>query len=108
MPACGINEATCTNRECIPKNKVCDGHTDCSDGSDETRCSMSTSKYIDITVNYLLISFLKGMFGCQPNEFRCSNKKCILKTWVCDGQDDCGDNFDELNCNQRRNGILHF
>ena len=41
------------------------------------------------------------MFGCQPNEFRCSNKKCILKTWVCDGQDDCGDNFYEQNCEQR-------
>lgn len=45
------------------------------------------------------------MFGCQPNEFRCSNKKCILKTWVCDGQDDCGDNFDEQqNCVQKSAG----
>ncbi|XP_025416415.1 basement membrane-specific heparan sulfate proteoglycan core protein isoform X4 [Sipha flava] len=75
--ACGYNEATCSNKQCIPKSKVCDGQIDCSDGSDETRCNM---------------------FGCQPNEFRCSNKKCILKTWKCDGQDDCGDNFDEQNC----------
>lgn len=46
------------------------------------------------------------MFGCQPNEFRCSNKKCILKTWVCDGQDDCGDNFDEQNCVEKLSGVL--
>ncbi|XP_050052982.1 basement membrane-specific heparan sulfate proteoglycan core protein-like isoform X1 [Aphis gossypii] len=80
LEACGLNEATCSNKECILKTKVCDGQIDCSDGSDETRCNM---------------------FGCQPNEFRCSNKKCILKTWVCDGQDDCGDNFDEQNCEQK-------
>lgn len=56
------------------------------------------------------------MFGCQPNEFRCSNKKCILKTWKCDGQDDCGDNFDEQNCepsppgtcNEYNNNIVHL
>lgn len=38
--ACGYNEATCSNKECIPKSKICDGQIDCSDGSDETRCSM--------------------------------------------------------------------
>jgi hypothetical protein len=38
--ACGYNEATCSNKQCIPKSKVCDGQIDCSDGSDETRCSM--------------------------------------------------------------------
>lgn len=37
---CGYNEATCSNKQCIPKSKVCDGQIDCSDGSDETRCSM--------------------------------------------------------------------
>ncbi|XP_029344965.1 basement membrane-specific heparan sulfate proteoglycan core protein isoform X9 [Acyrthosiphon pisum] len=80
IESCGLNEATCSNKQCILKTKVCDGQIDCLDGSDETRCNM---------------------FGCQPNEFRCSNKKCILKTWVCDGQDDCGDNFDEQNCEQK-------
>lgn len=36
--------------------------------------------------------------GCEPNEYRCSNKRCVLKTWVCDGEDDCGDRSDEINC----------
>lgn len=40
LEACGLNEATCSNKECILKTKVCDGQIDCSDGSDETRCSM--------------------------------------------------------------------
>ncbi|KRT82105.1 lipoprotein receptor, partial [Oryctes borbonicus] len=35
--ACALNEATCANGDCIPKNLVCNGKFDCSDGSDETR-----------------------------------------------------------------------
>ena len=29
--------------------------------------------------------------SCEPNQFRCSNGRCILKTWRCDSDDDCGD-----------------
>ena len=35
---------------------------------------------------------------CEPNEFQCANKKCVLKTWRCDGDDDCGDGSDETGC----------
>ncbi|XP_060518138.1 basement membrane-specific heparan sulfate proteoglycan core protein isoform X3 [Cylas formicarius] len=74
--ACGLNQSTCSNGDCISKNQVCDGRYDCTDGSDESRCSLQ----------------------CEPNEFKCDNKKCVIKTWVCDAQDDCGDGSDEAGC----------
>ncbi|KAL3282973.1 hypothetical protein HHI36_006131, partial [Cryptolaemus montrouzieri] len=75
--ACAASEATCSNGDCIPKQAVCDGRKDCTDGSDEIRCNAN---------------------GCEPNEFRCANKKCVMKTWKCDGDDDCGDGSDESDC----------
>uniref|UniRef100_A0A182LXB6 Basement membrane-specific heparan sulfate proteoglycan core protein n=1 Tax=Anopheles culicifacies TaxID=139723 RepID=A0A182LXB6_9DIPT len=76
--ACAVNEATCTNGDCILKSQICDGNRDCTDGSDETGCYPFQQ--------------------CEPNQFKCRNTKCVLKTWLCDGEQDCGDGSDEENC----------
>lgn len=35
---CFSNQFTCSNLQCIPENKRCDNHNDCTDGSDEKEC----------------------------------------------------------------------
>jgi len=36
--------------------------------------------------------------GCGSDEFQCPSGQCISTGWVCDGDNDCGDNADEQNC----------
>uniref|UniRef100_A0A6Q2ZM28 Sortilin-related receptor n=1 Tax=Esox lucius TaxID=8010 RepID=A0A6Q2ZM28_ESOLU len=35
---------------------------------------------------------------CLPNQYQCSNGKCISSIWKCDSDNDCGDMSDELEC----------
>ncbi|XP_010122216.1 PREDICTED: very low-density lipoprotein receptor, partial [Chlamydotis macqueenii] len=35
---------------------------------------------------------------CEENYFGCPSGRCILTTWLCDGQKDCEDGVDELHC----------
>ncbi|XP_057293261.1 low-density lipoprotein receptor-like [Hydractinia symbiolongicarpus] len=39
---------------------------------------------------------------CDQGEFLCHNKNCIVSSWTCDGEDDCGDKSDELNCDGKK------
>lgn len=39
-----------------------------------------------------------GVTGCDEDEFLCGTGHCIASTWRCDGDVDCTDLSDELNC----------
>ncbi|XP_078729473.1 basement membrane-specific heparan sulfate proteoglycan core protein isoform X6 [Lampetra fluviatilis] len=78
---CRVEEAVCGNGQCVPRDYLCDGEKDCTDGSDEMACATASP--------------------CEPNEFRCRNGRCALKLWRCDGDNDCGDNSDEDVCPTR-------
>lgn len=40
--------------------------------------------------------------NCSDNNFKCSNGKCISKSWRCDGDDDCGDSSSILPSSDER------
>ncbi|KAM7409608.1 hypothetical protein PAMA_001206 [Pampus argenteus] len=79
LPACQEKlEFRCNDGSCIPIPTVCDGHTNCEDGSDERHC---------------------GHLWCKKDEFACSSsRRCIPTRFLCNSVDDCGDGSDETSC----------
>ncbi|GBN68409.1 hypothetical protein AVEN_123442-1 [Araneus ventricosus] len=41
---------------------------------------------------------MNALYQCSSGYLLCANGKCIPQSWFCDGANDCGDNFDERNC----------
>ena len=42
--------------------------------------------------------FIPAFRICTADEFTCKNEKCIPNIFVCDKDNDCGDNSDEKGC----------
>ena len=93
---CLSNQFTCSSdQKCVPFRKICNGHKDCADGSDELMCE--TSKYFNSIRRIALNVKFSLLEQCKDTEMLCKNL-CLPRQWICDGYADCEDGADEAKC----------
>ncbi|XP_071129049.1 uncharacterized protein [Mytilus edulis] len=52
------------------------------------------------------LAFVCERSSCPAGNFFCNNGKCISNRWKCDGEDDCGDYSDEIDCGNKCHTVL--
>ncbi|CAH8632479.1 unnamed protein product [Dicrocoelium dendriticum] len=82
--ACPQGYRRCRSGQCLPAGRFCDGIPDCTDRSDEDPQFCSACDPI--------------AKPCEYVQNRAPIKKNYMIHWECDGEDDCGNGFDESNC----------
>ncbi|RWS23197.1 low-density lipoprotein receptor-like protein, partial [Leptotrombidium deliense] len=93
---CKLGMAQCLNKKCIPISKVCDGHDDCGDNSDEPKsCGVNECETTDHKCHHICIDTLIG-YKCKCfSGYRFNNK-----TLLCEDINECEEN--EIQCASRK------
>ena len=95
--SCSSWQFSCDSNKCIFKTWVCDGEYDCKDMSDEKDCPNNSTA---VTESPKIPTTAHPSDSCVGEWFRCQSGICVPLIWRCDSVDDCGDNSDELGCDQ--------
>ena len=88
----------CYSGEYILSTEMCDGNSDCYDNSDEIECeapcfSLNTKGFVNCST-----CIHSKQCQCSESYFQCLSGGCIPLTLFCDGNDDCRDRSDEVQC----------
>ncbi|XP_036149068.1 serine protease nudel [Monomorium pharaonis] len=108
---CAKSELRCENSECVSKSAFCDSKVDCSDGTDEP-VICNCAEYLKLTAPEKLCDGIRHCFDktdespeacqCTEDSFKCNteskNLTCISQDFVCDGDNDCPNGEDEIDC----------